>query len=346
MKRDSTTVIVSIIILCVIYVTADFFVNLPIGDKSIEIEIPRGATFRQAVEILSDEGLIRNKTLFIIIGRISGLDRKIRAGYYSIYGSTSPFDILRMMKRGQVIEYEITIVEGDSLREIGEKLSAKGVIGKEEFMELSAAEDFLSLHDIDAPSLEGYLFPDTYRIPKGTDQEDALGMMIGRMREKYSGNLIERTFELGFSEREVLTLASIIEKEATKDIERPIISAVYHNRLKRGIPLQADPTCIYGVKSYREKITKRDLLRKTRYNTYTIKGLPPGPICSSGIESIRAALYPAEVPYLYFVSNGDGTHTFSVRLQEHLAAIKSIREKKRTANIEKTGECMVENEGS
>jgi UPF0755 protein len=320
--------------LCALYVATDFLIPLSIGNKSIEIEIPKGTNFRQAVEILSKEGLVRDKNLFIIIGRMSALDRKIKSGYYSIHGSVSPFDIFRMLKNGQIIEYEITIVEGDSLWEIGEKLSEKNIIDKEGFITLSSDKEFLASHKIDSPTFEGYLFPDTYKVPKGMDPKDAIGMMIIRMREKYSGELKIRTSEIGLSEREVLTLASIIEKEAITPKERPIISAVYHNRLRKGIPLQADPTVIYGIKSF-GVITARDVRRKTPYNTYVIKGLPPGPIASPGIKSIIAALYPANVPYMFFVSNNDGTHNFSVTPREHEAAVELYRKKKNEESKEK-----------
>ncbi|OHE58045.1 MAG: hypothetical protein A2Z47_15295 [Thermodesulfovibrio sp. RBG_19FT_COMBO_42_12] len=328
MKRNIIFILASIILLCCIYVAVELLTPLPTGGKNIEIKIPEGATFRQAVEILSQEKLMRDKGIFLFIGRISGLDRKIRAGYYSITGSLSPLDIFKMLKRGQIIEYEITIVEGDSLREIAEKLSGKGIINKENFMTLSSDEDFLALYDINAPTFEGYLFPDTYKIPKGMDPEYAIGMMINRMREKISSKLYARASELGFSERKILTLASIIEKEAVTDEERPLISAVYHNRLRKKIPLQADPTAIYGIKSFREKITANDLRRRTPYNTYVINGLPPGPIASPSVKSIIAALYPADVPYIYFVSNDDRSHHFSVTAEEHLAAVKAYREKK------------------
>ena len=328
MKRNIIFILAGIILLCCIYVAVELLTPLPTGGKNIEIKIPEGATFRQAVEILSQEKLMRDKGIFLFIGRISGLDRKIRAGYYSITGSLSPLDIFKMLKRGQIIEYEITIVEGDSLREIAEKLSGKGIINKENFMTLSSDEDFLALYDINAPTFEGYLFPDTYKIPKGMDPEYAIGMMINRMREKISSKLYARASELGFSERKILTLASIIEKEAVTDEERPLISAVYHNRLRKKIPLQADPTAIYGIKSFREKITANDLRRRTPYNTYVINGLPPGPIASPSVKSIIAALYPADVPYIYFVSNDDRSHHFSVTAEEHLAAVKAYREKK------------------
>jgi UPF0755 protein len=342
MKRNVIYILAGIILLCCIYVAAELLIPLPTSGKNIEIEIPEGATFRQTIEILSKERLIRDKRLFFVIGRISGLDRKIRAGYYFITGSLSPLDIFKMLKRGQIIEYEITIVEGDSLREIGEKLSEKGIIDREDFVKLSSDEDFLASYDINAPTFEGYLFPDTYKIPKGMDPEDAIGMMINRMREKISAKLYARASELGLSERKMLTLASIIEKEAVTDEERPLISAVYHNRLKERIPLQADPTAIYGIKSFREKITIKDLRRRTPYNTYVINGLPPGPIASPGIKSIIAALYPADVPYLYFVSNNDGSHHFSITAEEHRAAVKAYREKK---EMEKEMEKEIVNNG-
>ena len=304
------------------------FAPLPIGNKTVEIQIPKGSTFRQAAEIFSQDNVIRNKTFFLVIGRLTGTDRKIRAGYYSIYKSMNLLDLFDVLRKGQIIEYAITIVEGDSLREISQKLEDKDIVSKDDFMELATDEDYLSSYDIHAPSLEGYLFPDTYRIPKGMDPDEVIGMMINKMREKFSGKLRARAAELGLSERAVLTLASIIEKEAVKDEDRPLISAVYQNRLKKNMLLQADPTAIYGVKSSREKITYNDLKRKTKYNTYIIKGLPPGPIASPGLKSIIAALYPAKVPYLYFVSNNDGTHHFSVTAREHLAAVRVYREKR------------------
>jgi len=346
MKKNIIFIFAGIILLCFIYVIAELLIPLPTKGKNIEIRIPKGATFRQAIEILSKERLVRDKGLFFFIGKISGLDRKIRAGYYSITGSLTPLKILKMLKSGQIIEYDLTIVEGDSLREIGEKLSEKGIINKEDFVRLSSEKDFLAYHDIEAPSFEGYLFPDTYKIPKGMDPKDVIGIMIKKMREKISAEHYTRASKLGLSEKEVLTLASIIEKEAVTDEERPLISAVYHNRLKRKIPLQADPTAIYGIKSSSEKITASDLRRRTPYNTYVIKGLPPGPIASPGIKSVLAALYPADVPYMYFVSNNDGSHHFSVTAEEHQAAVKSYREKKQMENKGETEEGIKKNGSS
>jgi len=356
MKKNLFLAVIGVVLSLVVYMAVELLLPLPAGNKNIEVRIPKGSTFRQAVEIFSQENLIRDKTLFLFIGRITRIDRKIRAGYYSIYKTMNSLDLLRVLRKGQIIEYEVTVVEGDSLREIAEKLADKGIIDREEFRKLSSDKILLSSYGIKAPTLEGYLFPDTYKIPKGLDPEEAIGMMINKMREKFSGKLAARAVEMGLSEREVLTLASIIEKEAATDEERPLVSAVYHNRLKRKIPLQADPTAIYGIKSSKERITFEDLKRKTPYNTYTIKGLPPGPIASPGIKSIIAALYPANAPYIYFVSNNDGTHHFSVTGEEHERAVREYRLKKQAetetkaeaakANANKTREVKEKNGSS
>ena len=328
MKRTNVFILVGILFVACSYFFIQLLVPLPTENKTIEVQIPPGTTFWQALEIFSREGLLRDKNILLLFGRISGIDRKIRAGYYSVSGSVSPLDIFKMLKEGRIIEYDITVLEGDSLLEIGDKLSSKGIISQDDFKQLASDEEFLYSYDIDAPSIEGYIFPDTYKVAKGMDPKDALGVMINRMRVKFTPDLCERASEIGFSEKETLTLASIIEKESATDEERFLISAVFHNRLRKGIPLQADPTAIYGIKSSKEKITASDLRKKTKYNTYVIRGLPPGPIASPGIRSIEAALYPADVPYVYFVSNNDGTHHFSVTAEEHSVAVRAYREKK------------------
>jgi UPF0755 protein len=307
-----------------IYIAVQLFVPSNIGNISIEIHIPEGATYREAIEILAKNRLLRDKNLFLIIGKITSVDRRVRAGYYSFWGNMSPYEIFRKLIEGRIIESDVTVVEGDTLLEIGKKLEDKKIMSLDEFMSLSTDRDFLRSLDIKASSLEGYLYPETYRIPKGSKPKAVLTLMVNMLRNHYSDILISRMEELNWSENQVLTLASIIEKEAVVDEERPLISAVYHNRLRIGMPLQADPTAIYGIKSYRSKITREDLKNKTHYNTYIIKGLPPGPICSPGIRSINAALFPADVPYLYFVSKRDGTHYFSRNLSEHIEAIKKV----------------------
>lgn len=329
MKKNFLVMITSFLIMALLYAAFEILVPAHTVARNTEIEIPRGATFKQAVDILAGENLIRDKKIFLLLGRLTGADRKIRAGFYSIWSNMSPWDIFKIIRKGRIIEFEVKVLEGDSLFEVADAFSKAGIAHYDDVMRITKDPEFLSSYDIEAPSVEGYIFPDTYMIPKGVKAEDALGSMIDRMREKYSVELLEKTEKTGMTETEVLTLASIIEKEAVVDSERPLISAVYHNRLKKHMPLQADPTCIYGIKSSKEKITKADLQRKTPYNTYVINGLPPGPIASPGLKSIIAALNPANVPYLYFVSNNDGTHIFSVTLSQHAEAVRAYRDKKK-----------------
>ena len=332
MKKNLKLISVAILFLFFIYIYVQLFIPSDIGSNQMEIEIPEGSTYKQALEILKNKNLIRDKNLFYGIGIILGIDRKIRAGYYVFWGDMSPFEVFKKLAKGEIIENEITIIEGDSVFEIKDKLVANNIMSAEDFDKLVKDPNFLNSLNIKAPSLEGYLFPETYKFPKGTKPESVLRLMVQKMREEFNDELRRRAEEIGFSENDVLTLASIIEREARIDEERELISAVYHNRIKKGMPLQADPTAVYGIKGKKQRITRDDLKRKTDYNTYIIKGLPPGPIASPGIKSIRAALYPADVPYLYFVSNRDGSHYFSKTLSEHNAAIIRIQAKRDSEN--------------
>lgn len=322
----------SLLLLFFLYMAIRLFSALPLGNKPIEFEIKRGSTFRQAVDALADKGLARDRWVILLMGKITGIDHKIKAGYYTLWGSMSPYEIFTAIRKGKVIEYELTVVPGDSLLEIAEKFSATGITDAKSFIRLCSDSSILDAYDVDAPSLEGYLFPDTYKFPKGLDAEEVISLMVNRLWEKYDADMLWQTYEMGLTERELLTMASIIEKEAVVDEERPIIAAVYYNRLKKKMPLQADPTATYGIKSSKEKIYKKDLLRKTSYNTYVIKGLPPGPIASPGFKSIEAALNPEKAPYLYFVSNNDGTHKFSETLTSHNQAVTVYRGKKKSRN--------------
>ena len=327
MLKNIITILISVLLLALVYSAYEMLVPVQSANKNNEIVIPRGATYRQVADILWDEKLIRDKKVFLLLGRLTGADRKIRAGYYPIWSNMSPLDIFKVIRKGHIIEYEIRILEGDSLLEIADKFSKIGITAPDDFMKLSKDPEFLSSYDIESSSMECYLFPDTYMIPKGVGAEEAVGSMIDKMREKFDEKITARMAELGMSENQVLTLASIIEKEAVVDSERPLISAVYHNRLRKNMPLQSDPTAIYGIKSSKERITKKDLQVKTPYNTYLVKGLPPGPIASPGLKSVTAALYPADVTYLYFVSSDDRTHRFSSTIGEHENAVRLYRER-------------------
>lgn len=325
MKNIKVIFIIAIPILIVFYVGIQLFVPLGIGNVQIEVEIPESASYRQAINILSDNNLIRDKNLFLLMGKLYGIDRRTRAGYYVFWGNMSPWQVFKRLASGKIIENEITIVEGDSILEIGLKLEASKIMSVETFNALATNQSFLASLKIEAPSIEGYLFPETYKFPKGARPESVLRLMVNKLRDEFNEQLRKRAEEIGMSKNEVLTLASIIEKEAVVDSERPLISAVFHNRLKKGMRLQADPTAIYGVRSFRYGVTRNDLRNRTDFNTYIIRGLPPGPIASPGIRSIEAALYPAQVSYLFFVSKRDGTHYFSKTYSEHNKAIRRVR---------------------
>lgn len=333
MRNTSVFIATSILITALFYVC--FQMAVPSLQRSVplEVEVEQGMSFKEAAVVLSERGLVRDTRLFVALGRLTGLDRDLTPGYYSFDGNPSPWTVFLALWRGNVISWQVTVVEGDTLDDIKAKLVDIGVATEEEFDSLAGDRAFLESLSIDSPSLEGYLFPDTYGIPKGLALRDIFTMMVNRLRHSYTDKMLARAEEFGFTENDMLTLASIIEKEAVFNRERPVISAVYHNRLEKGMPLQADPTAVYGVKPMRYGITRKDIRRKTDYNTYFIKGLPPGPIASPGLRSIKAALYPADAPYLYFVSNNDGTHTFSVTLEEHLRAVETYRSIKAASGV-------------
>lgn len=221
MLKNIITILISVVLLALVYSAYEMLVPVQNTNKNNEIVIPKGATYRQVADILWDEKLIRDKKVFLLLGRLTGADRKIRAGYYPIWSNMSPLDIFKVIRKGHIIEYEIKILEGDSLLEIADKFSKIGITAPDDFMKLSKDPEFLSSYDIESPSMEGYLFPDTYMIPKGVSAEEAVGSMIDKMREKFDKKVTARMAELGMSENQVLTLASIIEKEAVVDSERP-----------------------------------------------------------------------------------------------------------------------------
>ncbi|MBI5740425.1 MAG: endolytic transglycosylase MltG [Nitrospirae bacterium] len=304
------------------------FINLvtPVSFKENwkEVRIPEGSTYSKAISILQGEGIINDRFVLILLGRITMKDRRIRPGYYNLSSSMTPLEIFDQLINGKAIHFTITIPEGDTLEDIRAKLSELKLIDYESW-KLTRDSIFLKSLDINAPSLEGYLFPDTYIFAKGTEPATILKTMVQRLRENFDPSMTKRIAELGMCENDVLTLASIIEKEAYLDEERAVISAVYHNRLKKSMRLQADPTAIYGVHTCLSCITRADLRRKTPYNTYVIDGLPPGPIACPGLKSIKAALNPAKVNYLYFVAKNDGSHYFSRTNAEHSQAVLIYR---------------------
>lgn len=313
-------IVFTFIFLSGIFIYLNLLMPISFEDKWKEVKIPEGSTYSQGINILKEQGIIKNELILLLLGRITMTDRKLMAGYYNLNSSMSHWDVFDILRKGKIIQFTITIPDGSTLEDIRLKFKGTGLIDDNSW-QLVKDKDFLNSLNIDAPSLEGYIYPDTYNFAKGTGAKDIFRIMLQRLRENFDQSLRDRAEELGMSEREVLTLASIIEKEAVFNRERPLISAVYHNRLKKKMRLQADPTVVYGIKKTQDKITRTDLKRDTPYNTYVVSGLPPGPIASPGIKSIKAALFPADVDYLYFVSKNNGTHYFSRTGKEHMKAV-------------------------
>ncbi|HDH02541.1 MAG TPA: endolytic transglycosylase MltG [Nitrospirae bacterium] len=325
--RFKRSIIICFLLLIVTFVIYSFLnILVPLNQKKpVEVYVKKGMTFSETVQKLQEQGLLRDKNIVLLIGKITRIDRKIKTGLYEFSGPVSPLQVINTLISGRGVEFKVTIPEGYNIWQIARTLDASGIITEEDFFRFAYNREFLDSMSIDAPSIEGYIFPDTYSFPKGMPPEDVLKTLVSGMRRHFTPDMKGRAEELGLSEREVLTLASIIEKEARVDDERPLISAVFHNRLKRGMPLQADPTSIYGFKDSSGVITNKDLKRESPYNTYVIRGLPSGPIASPGLKSIMAALYPADVPYLFFVSDNNGGHRFSATEAEHRKAVKLYR---------------------
>ncbi|MGE5485085.1 MAG: endolytic transglycosylase MltG [Ignavibacteriales bacterium] len=293
------------------------------------IEIPQGTTAAGVAEILHSRGLIRNTLLFRLLAEYKGLDGKLRAGEYEISPAMSALEILQHLVSGPILTHPFTVREGLTVEQIADSLAAQGVVNRESFLK-AARDPALAKGLIPAGAnvkepLEGYLFPETYRVRKGTTEAEIASIMLKRFRQVFSPEFEARAAELGMTVHQVVTLASIIEKEAMVDSERAIISGVFHNRLRIGMKLDADPTVRYALGKFNGPVLTADTKASSPYNTYRNPGLPPGPIAAPGAASIRAALYPAETKYFYFVAKNDGTHQFSVTLRDHINAINRYK---------------------
>jgi len=298
------------------------------------VEIPEGASFKETANLLARKGLIVSPFWFRLLGKFQDAERKIKPGEYDLHTAMRPAEILGTLVSGRVIQYSVMVPEGLTARQVGKLLADAGMVKEADMARLVTDAAFIKALGIDAPTLEGYLFPDTYNFPKRARTEDVVRAMVGRLRQAFTPALRAQSAALQLTETQVLTLASIIEKETGQDAERPLISAVFHNRLRKGMLLQSDPTVIYGIPDFDGNLTRKDLARPTRFNTYMNVGLPPGPIANPGARSIQAALNPAQVNYLYFVSKNDGTHQFSATLSEHTRAVDRYQKKsaKQTAD--------------
>jgi UPF0755 protein len=322
-------VILSIIIFlsAVVFIFSVLLLNYsfsPIDRKNVNIvvDIPTGSSFWESTEILNKAGLIKNRFFFYSLAAARGARRHICAGEYEINTLMTPWTMIKKLTRGEVKIYKVIIREDLTLRDIAEILEKDKLINKEIFFDLARDKEFMESLNIEAESLEGYLFPDTYYFNRSMNTRRIIKKMVDTFREKVTPAMIKRAEELGFSPHQFITLASIIGKESGADSEKSRISAVFHNRLNKKMRLQSDPTAVYDMDRFEGKVLRSHLKRKSPYNTYLIKGLPPGAIANPGLDSLKATINPAHVDYLYFVSKNDGSHYFSSSLVEHNQAVK------------------------
>jgi UPF0755 protein len=295
------------------------------------LSVPVGASVESIGETLRNMGLVEHPAVFRAWVLLRGDGARLKAGEYALEGPLSLDQIVDLLVQGQVARHDLTVPEGKSLRDTAAIAAGHGIDAK---AFLTAASDPAPIRDLDpaASDLEGYLFPDTYDVPRGSG---APAELVRRMMQRFRDVLtpeLPRVKDSGYSVRQIVTLASLVELETARPEERPRIAAVFLNRLKKGMLLQTDPTVIYAMRlagAYDGNIRKKDLQMDSPYNTYKYAGLPPGPIASPGREALRAVLYPAPVGDLYFVSRNDGTHQFSETLAEHSRAVDRYQRKRR-----------------
>ena len=297
----------------------------------VRVVIPTGSTFQAATDSLKAHGLLDSPRLFRLYAMVRRQDRAIKAGTYLFQRGTGWADLLHALHVGKALAHTVTVPEGFSLTSISSLLERIMQANPDSIA--AAMRDTALLRELDVPTpmLEGYLFPDTYVFPDGVTPRHVVKTMVNRFEQSWDPAWDARLEALKMTRHDIITLASIIEKEARLAEERPVISAVYHNRLRIGMALQADPTVQYAMGVHSNRVLFKHLQTASPYNTYRNRGLPPGPICSPGRASIEAALHPADVPYLYFVAHPDGHHEFRSTFTEHTKAVREIRRKRTDA---------------
>jgi UPF0755 protein len=284
------------------------------------VEIPSGSGTSAIARRLADAGVIRDEISFKLALWLSGNARRLQAGEYRFDHAISARQVADKIARGDVYVRPITFPEGLTAKQMAALYESKDFGEAQEFLDATKNAALVSAVDPVAKDLEGYLFPDTYKLPRTSTADQLVGRMVGSFMKALTPDVIEQAEARGMNVRQLVTLASIVEKETGNPAERPLVAAVYANRLKIGMGLQCDPTVIYALERagrYHGNLTRDDLQFDSPYNTYRYAGLPPGPIASPGRASLEAAATPADVPYLYFVSKNDGSHAFATTLDEH-----------------------------
>jgi UPF0755 protein len=317
-----------LLLLFITWFSLEFYRPMKTDPNTVIFEVEKGQTAKQIAQNLKKNGIIQ-KTWPILVGyKIFFSAQSLKAGEYAITVPDSPKNILHVLSEGTVRLHSVTIPEGLIIQEIAELLDAEGFAAEQDFLRDATDTSLVTSLDGDAASLEGYLFPETYRFPKGTTSEEIVAAMVYQFKKVFSQEWVARAGELGMSIRDVVIVASLIEKETSLKEEKKLVSSVFHNRLRIGMKLDCDPTIIYALKleeRFKGRLRTRDLKYDTPYNTYLYPGLPPGPIANPGKSSLEAALYPAQEKFLYFVSKNDGSHHFSLTFREHQNAVNKYQ---------------------
>jgi UPF0755 protein len=305
-----------------------FFQKWPVTPPGVQrVKIAPGSALPRIALQLAEAGVIGDAERFARLTRWREATQKIKAGEYEFVTAATPGEILDRLIAGDVIKIRITIPEGFTLREIATRVASAGIGTTEQFLRAVRAPDRLQKLGVPGPSLEGYLFPETYTVTTTTTPEEVARAMVAQFERQLTPELLATANARGLDRHALVTLASIVQKEAGSDDEMPLIAGVFHNRLRKGMRLQADPTVIYGISNFNGNLTRRDLTTPTPYNTYTRAGLPPGPIASPGLAALRAAAEPAPTQALYFVARGNGRHEFNVTLEAHNRAVNRYQRK-------------------
>lgn len=303
----------------------------PGSSAQVEIKIPANSTTAQVADLLLSKDLIKSEQSFVLYARIKGYDGRIKAGTFTLGpGLTTP-EILQALVSGKESQMKLTVPEGYTLEQIAALLADKKIATRAEFwmaVQQDYPYDFLAGIPRGEKYLEGFLFPDTYYLPAGSTAEDVVTIMLKRFDKEWQGSLAKLLPNAPLQDvQQLVTVASMIERETIFSAERPRVAGVIYNRLDKGMPLQVDATVLYALGVHKEKVTYKDLEVKSPYNTYQVKGLPPGPIAAPGLTSLKAALDPEEHQYFYYVAKGDGYHYFSKTFDEHKRAIAKYRGK-------------------
>ncbi len=293
--------------------------------ETVTVIVPAGTAVREISKILSDGGLVSDDIRFLVLARFLGLSAKLQAGEFALHRGQTPGELLRELATIRPIQHAVTIPEGLTIVDIAEIFASGGWCDRDEFIRLANDPEFLKSLGLESrTSLEGYLYPDTYHLTrKGHTTADLLRMQVRRFFVVWQDLQTDAPSTL--SPYEILILASMVEKETGRASERPLIAGVFHNRLKKRMRMQSDPTVIYGIENFSGNLTRKDLKTPSPYNTYTLKRLPAGPICNPGGEALLAVLHPTESDYLYFVSKNNSSHYFSESLREHNRAVNKYQ---------------------